>query len=60
MKLMIKNYGGSLKNPIFTGGEVHENPIYRSELPEKEGAWTVFRFKKEVGKKKAAGVFDGD
>ena len=22
-------YGGSLKNPIFRGGEIHERPIYR-------------------------------
>ena len=32
-------YGGSLQNPIFRvkWGDVHEKPIYRVELPKKEG-----------------------
>ena len=33
MGLRMKNYGGSLKNPIFRG--VHEKPIHRRELPKK-------------------------
>ena len=39
--------GGSLKNPIFRvggGGGVPEKPIYRGELPKKEG-WPLSRFK---------------
>ena len=49
MGLRMKHFnimGGSLKNPIFRvgGGGVPEKPIYRGELPKKEG-WPLSRFK---------------
>ena len=58
MGLRMKHFNimeGSLKNPIFRvggGGEggVPEKPIYRGELPKKEG-WTVSRFKGGLAKK---------
>ena len=40
--------GGSLKNKIFRGGGGHENSIY-SRLPKRR-AWTVYRFKRRLGK----------
>ena len=40
-------------------GEVHKKPIYRGELPERQGACTVCRFKGEgLGKKAGGGVFE--
>ena len=50
-------YEGSVKNPIFRG-KVHEKPIYRGELPKKGRAWTVGRFKGELGEKEEGGVFE--
>ena len=58
MGLRMKNFGGSLKNPIFLGGGVHEKPIYRWELPKKEGAWTVCRFRRGLAEKEEEGVFE--
>ena len=52
-------YGGSQKIQ-FLGERCHEKPIYRGELLEKGGAWTVCRFKGErlVGKREGA-AFEG-
>ena len=39
---------------------VHEKPIYiGGELPKKEGAWTVCRFKREFGEKEWGDVLRG-
>ena len=39
---------------------VHEKPIYiGGELPKKEGAWTVCRFKREFGEKECGDVLRG-
>ena len=55
LQLFHKSFssGGLLKNLIFRRGGVFEKPIYRAELPKKEGTRTVSRFKGggELGKK---------
>ena len=38
---------------------IHENPILRGGLPNKRGAWTIFRFKGGLVKNKWDGVFEG-
>ena len=44
-----------MKNLIFRR-EVHKKTRYRVELPEKGGAWAVYRFKGGPGKKEGGGV----
>ena len=50
-------YGGSLKNPNFSGG--HEKPIYRGGLSKKGGAWTVCRYKGGLGEKEGVVLLGG-
>ena len=44
---------------LFLGGEFAKN-IYRGELPEREGAWTVCRLKGRLSKEEEGGVFEGE
>ena len=46
---------GSLKYPIYSAEGVREKPIYRGELPKKEGFRTVCRFKERVWQKEVGG-----
>ena len=43
-------FWGSLKNPIFRGGE-YEKPTYSGRDCLKREAWTVCRFNRGIGKK---------
>ena len=51
---------GFIKKSDFQGGEIHEKPIYRGELPQKgKGDWRVCKSKGEIGEKEGGGVFEG-
>ena len=53
MRWRMKNFnifGVHGKIPVLGGA--YEKPIYRGGLPEKEGAWTVFRFKAGLARKR--------
>ena len=54
-------YGGLLENLNFRGGGlVHKKPIYKGELPKKQGeAWTVCQFNWGLTKKEESGIFEG-
>ena len=54
-------YGGSLQNPIFRGkwGDVHEKPIYRGELPKKEGLGEFTDLSGGAWQKRGGGVLRG-
>ena len=43
-------FGVHGKIPVLGGA--YEKPICRGGLPEKEGAWTVFRFKAGLARKR--------
>ena len=43
---------------LFLGRQFAKN-IYRGELPEREGAWTVCRLKGRLRKEEEDGVFEG-
>ena len=49
MGLRMKNYGGSLKNPVFIGRLTKNQCI--GEIAKKGWAWTVCRFKELLDKK---------
>ena len=46
-------FGVHGKIPVLGGA--YEKPICRGGLPEKEGAWTVFRFKAGLARKREVG-----
>ena len=51
--------GGSLKNPIFRGGDSRKTNIQLRELPKKGVAWPVSRLK-GLGKKQMVFLKGGD
>ena len=61
----MKNFcimGVHWKSHFFLGGGggwfINNQYIHIGELPKKVGAWTVCKFKRELGKNEGGGVFD--
>ena len=51
------HYGGSLQNSIFR--QVYEKPVYWGGGGlSKKVAWTLWKFKRGLGKKERGGVFE--